>query len=180
VTWVKLDDQFFTHPRAVRAGKNGRSLFLAGLCWCKNHLTDGVIPKGALPLLAAQADVPGRSTAKALEGVGLWHDMGDHWLVNDWEQHQESGDVERERKRKKAERMAKWRATKASRNADVDAPQDAPRDGHVPSPDTDTDTDTSYGQKDSPPSHALPRRDTAEEAGGDLISLADALRGRAS
>lgn len=31
VTWVKLDDGFLTHPKALTAGKGGRALWLAGL-----------------------------------------------------------------------------------------------------------------------------------------------------
>jgi hypothetical protein len=82
VTWVKLDDQFFGHPRSVTAGKDGRGLYLAALCWTKAHLTDGVIPKAMLPqlsILALDRAAGGDKAASALVSVGLWHDEGDHW-----------------------------------------------------------------------------------------------------
>lgn len=83
MTWVKLDDGFVRHPRMVAAGLHGRALFIAGLCYCGAHLTDGRIPKAALPMLAAEAGVRVSVAAKLVE-VGSWVDHGDVLEVHDF------------------------------------------------------------------------------------------------
>lgn len=83
MTWVRLDDGFVRHPRMVAAGLHGRALFIAGLCYCGAHLTDGRIPKAVLPVLAAEAGVK-PSTWKKLVEVGSWVDHGDNLEVHDY------------------------------------------------------------------------------------------------
>lgn len=80
VTWVKLDDQFFLNPKSVSAGKDGRALYLAGLCYCASQLTDGFIATKALPMVAASAGVK-ISQARVLEQFGLWEEgIGGFWV----------------------------------------------------------------------------------------------------
>lgn len=83
MTWVRIDDGFFQHPKAVAAGPAGRALFLAACCWASANLTDGHIPDEVLPLLSAQSGSP-RTTASRLEAVGLWHRNGDGWVIHDF------------------------------------------------------------------------------------------------
>jgi hypothetical protein len=83
VVWVKLDDGFVRHPRMVAAGLHGRALFIAGLCYCGAHLTDGRIPKAAIPMLVAEAGVKA-ATWRTLIDVGSWIDHGDHIEVHDF------------------------------------------------------------------------------------------------
>lgn len=83
VSWVKLDDQFFSHPKARESGRDGALLFLAGLTYCARHLTDGRIPKSAVPIIAAEAWAKPAAARKLVE-VGLWHDKGDHYEAHDY------------------------------------------------------------------------------------------------
>jgi hypothetical protein len=83
MVWIKLDDGFVRHPRMVAAGLHGRALFIAGLCYCGAHLTDGRIPKAALPMLAAEAGVKS-TTWRTLVEVGSWIDHGDEFEVHDF------------------------------------------------------------------------------------------------
>lgn len=83
MTWVRLDDGFVRHPRMVAAGLHGRALFIAGLCYCGAHLTNGRIPKAVLPVLAAEAGVKS-STWKKLVEIGSWIDHGDELEVHDY------------------------------------------------------------------------------------------------
>ena len=111
MTWVKLDDGFFSHPKAVAAGKDGRALYLAALCWSKRHLTDGCIPAAALAVLCAEAGVTAR-TAEVLVSVGLWQlTADDGWYIAGYHDahHNDPAEAERERKRRAAERQKKWR-----------------------------------------------------------------------
>ena len=91
MTWVKLDDQILTHPKILRAGRDARDLFIAGLCYCAAQLTDGVIPLGALRLLGSMADIdhPGASADRLIE-VGLWTKTADSYIVHDYLNYQPS------------------------------------------------------------------------------------------
>jgi hypothetical protein len=84
MTWVKIDDQWPNHPKARAAGKNGRALAVASWCWVAANLTDGFIATHDLPLLAAQAEVPAKPTARRLVEVGLWDECQGGWLVHDY------------------------------------------------------------------------------------------------
>ncbi len=85
MAWVKLDDQFFSHPKVQRAGRDARDLYLAGLTYCARGRTDGAIPQEALRLLAAMADIDGWQTAAAkLVEVGLWEPTQGGYMVHDY------------------------------------------------------------------------------------------------
>lgn len=98
MTWVRLDDQFPFHPKALRAGKDGRALFVAGLCYSAQHETDGHLPTAALPLLLALAEVPKKAT-KALVDAGLWDETPDGFEIHDFLEYQpSSADLEVQRR----------------------------------------------------------------------------------
>lgn len=105
MTWVKLDDQFASHPKAIAAGPEPMWLYVAGLCWCAQHLTDGRIPKAAVPMLAAVK----RNSAATLVRVGLWIDQGDEYEVNDYLDFQPSRDSVESRRDKDRDRQREWR-----------------------------------------------------------------------
>jgi hypothetical protein len=56
MTWAKLYDQFFEHPKAMAAGPMTCLLYIGGLAYSNRFLTDGHIPAPALRVL-----VPGTS-----------------------------------------------------------------------------------------------------------------------
>lgn len=78
--WVKLDDDFYVHPKVVMAGPEAAYLYVAGLCFCGKHLTDGVIPKAMVPTLANHRKP--LDLAATLVKVRLWVDDGDNYIVN--------------------------------------------------------------------------------------------------
>jgi hypothetical protein len=74
MAWSMLSDDFFSHPKVVRAGRDARDLFIVALCHCNEFLTDGLIEFGYLRQLAAKADIDEAKTAAAvLVREGLWH-----------------------------------------------------------------------------------------------------------
>lgn len=112
MTWVKLDDGFYRNRKARLAGKDGRALFLAGLCHCSSALTDGHVGTYDLPVIAAEAEVK-PAVARRLVDVGLWMEVDDGWLVHDYQQYNRSAaDVrsEREEGRKRAAESARRRS----------------------------------------------------------------------
>ena len=103
MSWAKLDDGFFRHPKARAAGKDGRALFIAGLCWAASHLTDGFIAETDLGLIAAEAEVRPAPTARRLVEVGLWEPVDGGWVIHDYLDYNPSAEAVREKRRKRAE-----------------------------------------------------------------------------
>jgi hypothetical protein len=83
MSWIKLDDQFFTHPKIVDLGKAAKLLYLTALTYCGSHLTDGVLTRGALRVVAATVDMP-PETAEVLPLAGLWQATGDGLQINNY------------------------------------------------------------------------------------------------
>lgn len=81
--WVRLDDAFHLRPRVRSAGLEGRALFIAGLCYASQNLTDGHLPAAAIPLVAAMAEVQ-PSVADLLVDIGLWRSVAGGYDVVDY------------------------------------------------------------------------------------------------
>lgn len=75
MSWFRVDDKFYEHPKAIRAGKDGRNLwFRIGLS-CGSFNTDGRADGEIIGELAPQAGVAKWKAAVArLVEVELWHD----------------------------------------------------------------------------------------------------------
>lgn len=121
--WIKLDDQFFRHPKVVGAGRDARLLYLAGLCYCGANLTDGHIPAGAIRLLAAEVEIakPASAAARLVE-AGLWERHGDNFLVHDYLDHNRSSDRVRAEREAAAERMQRRRSGYVRANIERTSP----------------------------------------------------------
>ena len=96
--WVRLDVDYFSHPRAIAAGRDGRALHLASICWCGSQLTDGHIPAGAVPTLCQMAGVSRTAVGKVV-AAGLWQPTDGHdFYVKDYlDRNPSKGEVEQER-----------------------------------------------------------------------------------
>lgn len=133
MTWVKIDDQFPDHPKIERAGPEAAWLYVAGLCYCAQYLTDGRIPKTRVSRLTAFPD--GERLADRLMDAGLWEDAGDDYEVHDYLDFQPSGEEARARKKEISEK----RAEAGKRGADArwngkDGKRDGKPDGTLPEP----------------------------------------------
>lgn len=82
VTFARIDDGFFDHPKVLRAGEDAANLYVRALVWCNKHLTDGAIPREALRALTGRRDAP--SLADCLVAVGLWETTAEGWSVHDF------------------------------------------------------------------------------------------------
>jgi hypothetical protein len=113
MTWVKLDDGFFRNRKARMAGKDGRALFLAGLCYCAGTLTDGYIDANDLPIIAAEAGVRA-SLSGSLVDVGLWKTTEGGWTVNDYHLYNRPAASIRRERDEGRERAARSRERRAN------------------------------------------------------------------
>ena len=114
MTWVKLDDQFYSHPKARAVGRDGRALYVAALCHASAHLTDGAITSASVPLLAAMAEVD-PATADLLVTSGLWALSDDGYRIVGYEDHQRTRDDIDAAREAARERQARARAAKSHR-----------------------------------------------------------------
>lgn len=74
MAWFKVDDKFFEHPKAIKAGKDGRNLWFRIGVSCSSFSTDGRVDGEIIVELAGQAGVTRwKATATRLVDVGLWH-----------------------------------------------------------------------------------------------------------
>lgn len=110
MTWVKLDDRFFQNPHIERLSKGAKLLYLAGLTYCADRLSDGVIDPHGIKVIRAWAGV-GAQTAKELEDAGRWETNGDgNYHIHDW------ADYNPPAAKVKADREAAKKRMKATRS----------------------------------------------------------------
>lgn len=117
MAWVKLDDDFFSNPKVIKAGRDARDLYLAALCFCNRGLTDGFIPEEALRRLAADADIDDpRTHAERLVEVGLWLHAEGGYQVHAYLEFQPSAESVKQKREEAAERMRKVRSQEVRAN----------------------------------------------------------------
>jgi hypothetical protein len=81
--WVRLDVDYFRNPKAIAAGRDGRDLHLASICWVGGQLTDGEIPSNALPTILRDAGVRSSAVGRVV-AAGLWVPNGDGFHLHDF------------------------------------------------------------------------------------------------
>jgi len=94
MTWSKLSDDFFRHPKIVAVGKDARDLYMAALCHCNEHLTDGFVDAKFLRQLGASADIDDAEAAALLlesvlvpEKSSLWEAVAGGWMIHGFLEH---------------------------------------------------------------------------------------------
>jgi len=116
VTWFRVDDGFYDHPKVLDAGVAAIGLWTLAGAYCARHLTDGVITDRQIRAIGGT-----RKQAAKLVEVGLWScdesradasPSARRYFFNDWREYQPSrADVTTRRQddaeRKRAARVAK-------------------------------------------------------------------------
>lgn len=129
--WVRLDDEFYAHPKLIEVGPLGLALQVAGLCYSNRYLTDGVISQRVLQHLLdyegitlGNDDVNCKVVAALLVDAGLWEESEDGYQIHDYSQYQPTREsILSERAQKVAAGKAGGLATAAAR---ATAPAAAP------------------------------------------------------
>jgi len=131
MAWVKLDDGFYQHPKILRVGPLGMALQVAALCYANRHLTDGLIPAEAVPLLMPGAE----KIAARMVQVGLWDEAVDGYQIHDFLLFQPSRtQVLKERAQKQAAGQAGGKASAQARARAVLEEESNPRPDPDPVP----------------------------------------------
>lgn len=88
MNWVKVMNTLPSHPKIMMAGDRAAWLYVCGLCYSNEHLTDGHIARALLPVVCPGSKSPERLAA-LLVSVGLWEQVDGGWQIHDY------GDVQR-------------------------------------------------------------------------------------
>lgn len=115
--FVQLDDQIANHPKILKAGPDAAWMWAMAIAYCQNQLTDGHVPRDALPALGRYKSP--QSVADRLvearrrpDGQGLFERRGDDYAVHDYLKHNPTRELVLERRRQAAARKARERARK--------------------------------------------------------------------
>ena len=87
MAWLKLDDQIFLNRKVAQCDTSAKMLYIVGLSYCANQLTDGFIPEATLPLLAGMAGLDwqiAKQSASKLLDVCLWSATQNGWQIPDY------------------------------------------------------------------------------------------------
>lgn len=103
-----------SHPKFVAAGPQAGWLFVCGLCYSNEHLTDGFIPGCALAVVGPGIGHARRLAARLVE-AGLWHAVEGGWQVHGYREYQRNADEIRDRRERDRQRKASVR-TDATRS----------------------------------------------------------------
>lgn len=103
MAWVRLDDAAMTHPKVIGLSDRAFRLWVWGLAYCQQHLTDGYIPAKAVQTSASRV-------AAQLVEARLWCVLeSGGWQVHDYTDWNDSRDEVNEKRSRARERMANVR-----------------------------------------------------------------------
>ncbi|QCQ57575.1 hypothetical protein SEA_WARREN_42 [Microbacterium phage Warren] len=109
MTWFKVDDAFWAHPKTLALSDSALALWLRAGSYCAQQLTDGHVRREALPMLRGN-----EFAADDLVDSGLWHETPTGYEFHDWAKYQPTrASVEAEREG--------WRARQRKARGDVTA-----------------------------------------------------------
>lgn len=115
--WTKIDDRFNNHPKIAQAGPFATLLYIKGLVYCNQYLTDGFIPETVARTLidwqpeadafASKRPPDNQALARRLLEHLLWESVDGGYMVHDYLEYQMSkADAEkRKRQQKRAGRL---------------------------------------------------------------------------
>lgn len=123
MTWFRVDDEWFCHPKVMGLGLAARGLWVTAGSWCANRLTDGFVPSSALSRFGATKRV-----ATELVAAGLWLEVENGYQFWDWLHFQPS------KEKVLADRSATSRRVSKHRNGVTQHVTNGGSNGHVTPP----------------------------------------------
>lgn len=121
MTWFKVDDGFYDHPKVEELPNAAVGLWTKAGTWCSKHETDGVVPATRVKALKGTA-----SQIRALIDCGLWGETttdsgAKAYVFKDWfdyqpsrEEREEERQIWREKKKRERERKLNQARTEHS------------------------------------------------------------------
>ncbi|MGW5316740.1 hypothetical protein [Nocardia thailandica] len=186
MTWFRVDDSFYDHPKVLEAGMPAIGLWTLAGAYCARHLTDGVITDRQIRSIGGT-----RKQAAKLVEVGLWTcddapANARRYFFNDWREYQPSrADVTARRQgdaeRKRAARAAKAAEQDKRKNVRPDVQTDGARTSTTMSDDRPlypTRPDPTHKETRPPVVDVTTDRTPAREVGAEVVELRPPRGGR--
>ncbi len=145
MTWFKVDDGFWSHPKTLTLSHRAIALWTRAGSYCGKHLTDGYVAANVLPMLQATP-----ADADELCTNGLWRPVEGGWAFWEWNQYQDTREVIQRRREAWKERAKRRRQnddetshsslstipfhSPVSRDSPRDTSRVSPRDTKTPTP----------------------------------------------
>ena len=112
MTWFKVDDGFWGHPKQTALPPGPVALWVRAGSWSGAQLTDGFVPAHMVTMLAGK-----KREADLLVAAGLWEEVDGGFQFHDWAKWQPTRDEVEKKRAEDAERKAAWRRAKAAQKA---------------------------------------------------------------
>ncbi|MFR9880860.1 hypothetical protein ACL1NM_03450 [Corynebacterium striatum] len=128
MSWFKVDDSFYDHPKFLDVPNAAIGLWAKAGAWCGKHLTDGVIPATQVKLFKGT-----NSQINALISARIWiEDRSENgakvYRFHDWNNYQPTREQKLKEREESAERQRKSRERKRAEQAQR---ENVTRDSHV-------------------------------------------------
>ena len=91
MSWLKIDDGLFLHPKWISSPTAARALWITALSYTGKMNTDGLVPAALLPILGGTTE-----DADALVASGLWIMDGDAYRFHDYAEYNRTSDQQAE------------------------------------------------------------------------------------
>ncbi|AYR03033.1 replication initiation protein [Gordonia phage Kroos] len=135
MTWFKVDDSFYDHPKIANLGMAARGLWVTAGSYCSRHLTDGHVTKKQVRAFGGT-----QVQVRDLIANRVWivcESHNDCYVFHDWIDMQPTRESELDRRAKQAERKQRSRGRKPAdqpqpENVTRDQGVTVTRDDHVP------------------------------------------------
>lgn len=98
MTWFKIDDSFYDHPKVFDAPDCAVALWTRAGTWSARNLTEGFVPSGMPARLCDDPD----TAVKELVRRGLWLRTAGGYRFHDWTEYQPSRDAVEDLRAKRA------------------------------------------------------------------------------
>lgn len=113
MAWIRVETSVARHRKFMQAGPTASWLWLCGLGYCQEGLTDGFIPVEALEFLGVKSAA---EAAASLVKAGLWRSVEGGWMVHDYLDHNKpAAEIRRIQKERRIAGIQGGRASGRSR-----------------------------------------------------------------
>ena len=165
MTWFKVDDGFYDHPKFLEVPNAAVGLWVKAGAWCGRHLTDGLIPAAQIKLFKGTP-----AQVKALTSARIWVETQTEngskaYRFNDWNEYQPTREQKLKERADAAERQRKKRERKRPEQQE---PENVTRDSHVTGARDSHESHTNLSQHPDPtrPDPTLITTNVVIEEGG--------------
>lgn len=120
MSWVRLDDRFYSHRKVMSVSLAARWLYVSALCVANQHSNNGILDQAAQDCLLVAVGRSGSFDVLAAELVsaGLWERHGvTDYTIHDYLEYQPSDEEQRKERAAAAERQRRFRERRHGGNA---------------------------------------------------------------